>query len=493
MSAVAAGITADSVLIGGASAQAAVNGEEDAGTGDWTPGDAKSAAAVAGALGLGSLLASAGGGGEGGLPDIAGDMSDGYLNVVSRVLAGWDPDVAAAELGGMLETAVADGAYATALTVTQITTVAGQAALQAYLAQGNLLLQWTCVPDARVCKPCLDNAAADPRPAGVAWPSGAVSCPEHPACRCGLVASGYGSGGGLPGASGDDSAADPGGEGEGLSGGEAGDAEGGGDDSGVDGGGGEEAGPEEDDAAEPGPVTEANALADAYSAGAGEGERLFGGMGGVPVYRVTLSDGTGAVVKSGQEPGEALHGYLAGLVARALGIDGTEAALIGDDTLVARFLPGETGAALRATAGENGWAGSGSAELERIMQMENGREIGVLDFLTANADRNDGNYLVDGGTVLPVDHAFANFAELLSEDGGAEVMSPFARYWAAPGEELQSSATVPFGSLSNPLSAGETAALRSSLESLRDEFAGKGAAGEYGFMMSRLAMLESGS
>lgn len=188
LSRLAAGITADSVLIGGASAAAALAGQDDADTGDWTPGDAKAAAEVAGALGLGSLLASAGGGGKGDLPDIAGDMSDGYLNVVSRVLAGWDPDTAADELAGMLADAVADGAYATALTVTQITVVAGLAAGTYYLQNTTSLLQWVAVEDARTCPACMDNAAADPRRYGQDWPGGVIAPPQHVGgCRCALV------------------------------------------------------------------------------------------------------------------------------------------------------------------------------------------------------------------------------------------------------------------------------------------------------------------
>lgn len=190
MSGVADGITADSVLIGGASAQAAANGEDDADTGGWSPGDSGTAARRAGELGLAALLLSPGSGSGGGadVPDIAGDMEDGYLGVVSRVLAGWDPDTAADELGSMLADAVSDGAYAVGLTVTQITIVAGQAALQWYLSNTTSLLQWVAVEDSRTCPSCLENAAAEPRRAGVSWPAGAVAPPQHMGgCRCSLI------------------------------------------------------------------------------------------------------------------------------------------------------------------------------------------------------------------------------------------------------------------------------------------------------------------
>lgn len=181
---VAGGITADSVLIGGASAHAAVAGNTDADTGGWTPGDTEAAKTAAEALGLAALLASFGGG-SGDLPDIAGDMEDGYLSVVSRVLAGWDPEIAADELAGMLGAAVADGAYAEALTATQIELVAGQAALQWYIGSNVALLQWYAGPGA--CQICLNNAAADPRPPGVLWPGGVAEPLQHPNCGCFLA------------------------------------------------------------------------------------------------------------------------------------------------------------------------------------------------------------------------------------------------------------------------------------------------------------------
>lgn len=110
-------------------------------------------------------------------------MSDGYLNVVSRVLAGWDPDTAADELSGMLADAVADGAYAEALTVTQITVVAGQAALDYYLANGTTDVYWQTTPGA--CPLCLANEAASPIRAGDAFPSGDLRPPGHPHCVIG--------------------------------------------------------------------------------------------------------------------------------------------------------------------------------------------------------------------------------------------------------------------------------------------------------------------
>jgi 8-oxo-dGTP pyrophosphatase MutT (NUDIX family) len=191
---VADGITADAALIGGASAQAAVGGRDDADTGDWEPGDPVTARQVVEGLGVTALLALLGAGGSGGdsgggiTGDVADDMEDGYLKVVARVLAGWDPDVATGALTDMLADAVADGAYAEALTVTQITAVAGQAAGEYYLATTKSPLRWVAVIDKRTCPACLANAAADPRRYGEEWPSGHIAPPAHQGgCRCALI------------------------------------------------------------------------------------------------------------------------------------------------------------------------------------------------------------------------------------------------------------------------------------------------------------------
>lgn len=185
----AEGIAADGYMIGAASAHAMVQGQGDAGTGGWQPGDSEKARELIEALGAASALATISGGGGSGppLPGIAQDMSDGYVAVVARVLAGWDPAVAAGELADMVEEAVADGAYAEALAVTQITAYSGQAALDYYLANTQSLLSWLAVIDGRTCPRCLENASAAPRRAGETWPSGDVAPPAHPGgCRCAL-------------------------------------------------------------------------------------------------------------------------------------------------------------------------------------------------------------------------------------------------------------------------------------------------------------------
>lgn len=196
MGAVAPGITADGYMIGAASADAAVQGDDTADTGDWEPGDTGTALAVLGGLGLGALLAGGEGDGGGGPADgVAGDMEDGYLSVTAGVLAGWDPDVAAGELASMLEDAVADSAYAEALTATQILVLSGQAAYDYYLASSVSKFQWVIDDSPNVCPVCLANERQGPLPAGTPFQGGVTQAPQHPRCRCAVLPAWFLSGG----------------------------------------------------------------------------------------------------------------------------------------------------------------------------------------------------------------------------------------------------------------------------------------------------------
>jgi len=218
MNTVAQGIALDSLLIGGASAKASAAGEQDADTGDWQPGDSDSARKAMEALGLAALLAALAG-------KSSADLEDGYLGAVAGELAGADGDMGAGDLGGALAGAVADEELAGRLVIGQVCIIAGQAAMAWYLANGSPLLQWIGVVDSRICPACLANVNADPRPAGVPWPSGDTEPPVHPGgCRCGLTVVSGGAAG-IP--SGPDDIGEPGESGE--PGADEGDEEAGGD------------------------------------------------------------------------------------------------------------------------------------------------------------------------------------------------------------------------------------------------------------------------
>lgn len=182
LSDVADGLTADGVAIGGISARSMVSGEP-ADRAGWKPGLTGAAVAVAEATALSALLASARSGAG---HDAAGEMTGSYYALVSRILAGWDPSVAAFELEDMLAAAVADTGFAEAVTVTQVTALSGKAALAYYLANSVDMVSWVDAGDAKVCPRCLENAASPVR-AGTAFPSGDTSPPAHPRCRCALV------------------------------------------------------------------------------------------------------------------------------------------------------------------------------------------------------------------------------------------------------------------------------------------------------------------
>lgn len=162
-------------------------------TGEWQPGDTDTAQRTVAAIGAAAAAGAAGLGGRGSGPPPAGatgdGMSDGYLNVVARVLAGWDPETAAGELADMLDEAISDGAYAEALTGTEITVAAGQSALDYYMANtaSGTLFRWVTEGDARVCPRCQQNAASGPVRAGQPFPSGDTRPPAHPRCRCAVI------------------------------------------------------------------------------------------------------------------------------------------------------------------------------------------------------------------------------------------------------------------------------------------------------------------
>lgn len=185
------GITTDGYMIGAVSAHAMVNGQDQADTGAWKPGDTSRARDAVEALGAAALLAALLSRRGSGTPpaDLSQALGDGFLAVIARILAGWDPDVAAGELADMLAEAIADGALAEALTVTQITLYSGQAALDYYLQNSVSMVRWVTDPSSKsgVCPVCKANEAASPLPAGQPFPSGHVCQPAHANCRCSVI------------------------------------------------------------------------------------------------------------------------------------------------------------------------------------------------------------------------------------------------------------------------------------------------------------------
>jgi hypothetical protein len=489
------GLLTDGMLIGAVSAQAVTSGTQVAKAkpkgglgkhplanlpahapvqaGGWKPGDTANANGILGNLGL-----------KGPDPQHAKatgqKLAAGVRTSLGRVLvegqqSGADP----AETGQKAFAAVTDKVKAAAAVLNQITSDSAQAASHWYLNVGVHWVEWLTEEDAKVCPVCEANEAAGPVKLGEPFPSGDTEPPAHPNCRCAFLPAGWikpppGPMQPPPSAEATEPeapvAAQP-----------------------------VPAEPASEPPAEPaGPVAEADALAGAYQAGYEGGQRMSGGMGGV--QRVTLSDGTQAVLKTHEEPSQALHEYLSGLAGRALGITGARTAVVGEDTTVSALVPGDTAAEFIDRASLGALKGGGTdyekseaaalAEEARQMQLGNGRQIGLLDFLTNNIDRNWGNWLVDGDTVYPVDQALCDFAVQFPGRPGVEMPSPFSRYWLSAGQDTGGYGNITEADLRNPFSAGEMKDFRSALEQLQPEFAAKDASGEYEFMMNRLATLE---
>lgn len=250
-------------------------------------------------------------------------------------------------------------------------------------------------------------------------------------------------------------------------------------------------------------VRKANALADAYRAGHLVERDLGQGSGNSDaVLQVRLSDGTTAVYKrllNMQSASEAKDAYLAGLVADALGIEGVTTALLSKREVVMRMAPGVTAATHRTRTGEIDAAGSRvrSGELRQMLQLRNGREIGVLDYLTGQIERHDQNFTVHEGTAYPTDQKYATFETLQADPGHTVLNSPFSQqhlhalHQVHPDDPIPP--PIPTSELVSPLSSAELAHLRTRLEELRPEFVAKRASGKWAYMMQQLATLETAS
>jgi hypothetical protein len=154
------------------------------------------------------------------------------------------------------------------------------------------------------------------------------------------------------------------------------------------------------------------ALKDAFDAGHHEGDELTGGRMALSVKRVTLSDGTQAVLKRPNDAGEHRREIASGVVANALGIDDMHAVDAGDGQLLTTLAPGVPGAMVRGPD---------------ALTMPGAREIGVLDFLIRNRDRHELNWLSDGERIRPIDHGLTFFG---TEGADRDVpFSPFSAHW----------------------------------------------------------------
>jgi hypothetical protein len=192
-SSTAEAIAVDGYAIGAVSAQHQVTGQPP---GKTAPGGRDSAFDRVGEAGLAAelaLLLRGGNGAEAAAEIVAEAIAGGYANALAIILAGTDADWADSqdtldELGDLLSDALADEDTAVTLVGTQINIYTGLSAHDYYMQNSVTLVNWVTDPSkSGVCPVCVANEAASPQTNGQPWPSGDVSPPAHPNCRCQLL------------------------------------------------------------------------------------------------------------------------------------------------------------------------------------------------------------------------------------------------------------------------------------------------------------------
>ncbi|MCG8920294.1 hypothetical protein L6E12_31445 [Actinokineospora sp. PR83] len=272
----------------------------------------------------------------------------------------------------------------------------------------------------------------------------------------------------------------------------------------------------------PDPVHAAATLADAYRRGHTVEAPLTGGQNSELVQKVRLSDGTEAVYKrvnlsDSESPEEVTDAYLAGLVAGALGIEGTTAAKLSDSELLSEFVPGLTSVEQRQGVEQQAVQGltrdpamdpvswvvaqrtareaAGAEEWQRILHLRGAREIGLLHHLTGQVDCNGNNIIVNDDAVVPIDQAYASFQSSDSTETHIALDSPFSQRHLHVQRRVRDTSDpylppVPVTELVSPFTAAELAGFRQRLEALRPTFEAEGAGDKWRFMINRLALVE---
>lgn len=92
----------------------------------------------------------------------------------------------AAEIAAALKAVLSDKAAALRIALTETIRAMGAAAHAHYRAAGIERVVWVTEGPAP-CAICITNAAAEPRRLGVPFPSGDISPPAHPNCRCAVI------------------------------------------------------------------------------------------------------------------------------------------------------------------------------------------------------------------------------------------------------------------------------------------------------------------
>lgn len=204
------------------------------------------------------------------------------------------------------------------------------------------------------------------------------------------------------------------------------------------------------------------ALRRGIDSGTKDKDQLAGGTI-ASVYGITWKDGSRAVLKEAKQDARGMSPKdqtdaeeLAGLVADLMGVPAPAAYREDDRTIYQEYMPGET--AMKRFGGTPPY---------RFVNSEQGRRLGLFDQLIANADRHNGNWMVDDDDrIYAIDHGLA-----FDTDEGLQTFGPFANDLLYGGHE------VPWS---------EFESIRAKLRQVRPDFERLGHVDWYDRMVGRL-------
>lgn len=231
------------------------------------------------------------------------------------------------------------------------------------------------------------------------------------------------------------------------------------------------------------PVPNVTSMREAYDAGATVLSVFTSGQNAGKVELLELSDGTRAVrktlkkLKSGTTPKlQARREVLVGKVMNAFGFDDIFTEKLSDKEVLTTHIDGDVGYRVEGSPAD-------------AAQRPGGREIAILDWVTANGDRTAGNWIVTpNGDVKPIDHSNAGLETESVKKYKDALMSPFIDYWLRP---VRSFKWDPITKMKPRLTHADVADFRKRLESLRVEFAAMNEVTTLNRMLWRLDRIES--
>lgn len=152
--------------------------------GDWTPGDARVAAAILNGsgryAGLRQMLES----GDLTIRSIAVHRVEELARVLSEAAdGGWS----AGKTERALRDVLTDPQWARMVAITEVSRASSAASLAQYARNGVDGKDWMTAADQRVCPECHENEAQGPIPAKDYFQDGSDAPPGHPICRCAIA------------------------------------------------------------------------------------------------------------------------------------------------------------------------------------------------------------------------------------------------------------------------------------------------------------------